>query len=273
MTNDCERPAALGLKAYRCIHLHAKMTRQFDDEPFIVRVSTNPSRSAPMREREALLGPGQADPPLGFRAYLFSGGSPRVARAEGTFDVPNSLNHLTDGDIVRINPRGGELWVMYRLESHFNSILLNIILSCRNHLPSTALHMLSNGRRCSDLSFCQELARARHPGFMIGVPLYSDIASRHDFVVQAPGAFDETAVKQSVNRRGSLTGEIFRREHEAHLAGGVDESRPLWRAARAEGNSPSPHNRTASAGRALHCAQPSLRTRGVLSLRPPQASR
>ena|ERR1700686_547244 len=27
---------------------------------------------------------------------------------------------------------------------------------------------------------------------MIGIPLYSDIASKHDFVVQAKGAFDET---------------------------------------------------------------------------------
>jgi len=27
---------------------------------------------------------------------------------------------------------------------------------------------------------------------MIGIPLYSDVASKHDFVVQAEGAFDET---------------------------------------------------------------------------------
>ena len=27
---------------------------------------------------------------------------------------------------------------------------------------------------------------------MFGIPLYSDIASKHDFVVQAKGAYDET---------------------------------------------------------------------------------
>ncbi|HEV2292253.1 MAG TPA: His-Xaa-Ser system radical SAM maturase HxsC [Tepidisphaeraceae bacterium] len=162
--------------------------------------------------------------------------------------VPESLEHLTDGDIVRVNPRGGEIWVMYRRRSRFNSMLLTercnsncvmcsqppkdaddgflieeflkaiplmdlatpelgitggeptllgagllrVIHSCKNHLPDTALHMLSNGRRCSDLSFCRELARAAHPDFVIGIPLYADVASRHDFVVQAAGAFDET---------------------------------------------------------------------------------
>jgi His-Xaa-Ser system radical SAM maturase HxsC len=42
------------------------------------------------------------------------------------------------------------------------------------------------------LSFCEELAGVGHPDLVIGIPLYSDIASRHDFVVQAVGAFDQT---------------------------------------------------------------------------------
>jgi His-Xaa-Ser system radical SAM maturase HxsC len=52
--------------------------------------------------------------------------------------------------------------------------------------------MLSNGRLFNYLSLCREIAAIDHPDLMIGIPLYSDIAHRHDFVVQAEGAFDQT---------------------------------------------------------------------------------
>jgi len=38
----------------------------------------------------------------------------------------------------------------------------------------------------------EKFARLKHPDLMLGIPLYSDIASIHDFVVQADGAYDET---------------------------------------------------------------------------------
>ena len=231
------------------IHLHAKIARQCDGEPFVVRVATNPLRPVALRNREAFLpAGGEVDLPPDFLAYLLPVGTRPVGDVRTVFDIPDSLNHLADGDIVRINPRGGEIWVMYRRDSRFNSMLLTercnsncvmcsqppkerddsflvreylqaiplmdlstpelgitggeptllgddllkVITCCRKHLPNTALHMLSNGRRCADLTFCQELARVGHPDFMIGVPLYSDVAHRHDFIVQAAGAFDET---------------------------------------------------------------------------------
>src|SRR4051794_5159106 len=70
--------------------------------------------------------------------------------------------------------------------------LLAVIRRCKQYLPETALHMLSNGRLFAYLSLCRELAAIGHPDLMIGIPLYSDIAHRHDFVVQADGAFDQT---------------------------------------------------------------------------------
>jgi His-Xaa-Ser system radical SAM maturase HxsC len=70
--------------------------------------------------------------------------------------------------------------------------LLDVIHAAKRHLPRTSLHMLSNGRRFRDAQFARHLAEVGHPDFMIGIPLYSDIASRHDFVVQVKGAFDET---------------------------------------------------------------------------------
>jgi His-Xaa-Ser system radical SAM maturase HxsC len=69
--------------------------------------------------------------------------------------------------------------------------LFDVIEAAKHCLPKTALHILSNGRLLS-LDFVKRIARIDHPDLMIGIPLYSDIASKHDFVVQAKGAFDET---------------------------------------------------------------------------------
>lgn len=70
--------------------------------------------------------------------------------------------------------------------------LTEVIRSAKNHLPSTALHMLSNGRRFADLRYAEEIAEVSHPDLMIGIPIYSDISADHDFIVQAVGAFTET---------------------------------------------------------------------------------
>lgn len=59
-------------------------------------------------------------------------------------------------------------------------------------LPATALHILTNGRRFNDASYAREFARICHHDLMLGIPLYSDVDWRHDYVVQARGAYDET---------------------------------------------------------------------------------
>ncbi len=69
---------------------------------------------------------------------------------------------------------------------------LDVLKMTKQYLPQTALHMLTNGRLFSSLELAQQVAEVDHPDFMVGIPLYSDIASKHDFVVQAKGAFDET---------------------------------------------------------------------------------
>lgn len=70
--------------------------------------------------------------------------------------------------------------------------LFGVVRAVRTHLPATALHLLSNGRLFRHLSLARGLAGCAHPDLMVGVPLYSDLPARHDFVVQARGAFDET---------------------------------------------------------------------------------
>jgi His-Xaa-Ser system radical SAM maturase HxsC len=67
-----------------------------------------------------------------------------------------------------------------------------LVQTIRALLPRTALHILTNGRNFQDIRLAKRLAEIRHPDLMLGVPLYSDVAAIHDFVVQADGAFDET---------------------------------------------------------------------------------
>jgi His-Xaa-Ser system radical SAM maturase HxsC len=59
-------------------------------------------------------------------------------------------------------------------------------------LPKTAVHILSNGRAFKAWNFANHIGAIRHHDLMIGIPLYSDISSAHDYVVQAEGAFDDT---------------------------------------------------------------------------------
>jgi His-Xaa-Ser system radical SAM maturase HxsC len=74
---------------------------------------------------------------------------------------------------------------------------------CKELLPATSLHILSNGRLFYYGSLARELGGIGHPDLMIGVPLYSDLDFEHDFIVQAAGAFDETLVGlQNLGRFG-----------------------------------------------------------------------
>lgn len=72
--------------------------------------------------------------------------------------------------------------------------LLWLIQRCKELLPTTSLHVLSNGRLFYYGAFARDLAAIGHPDLMIGIPLYSDIDWEHDHVVQAVGAFDQTLV-------------------------------------------------------------------------------
>jgi len=70
--------------------------------------------------------------------------------------------------------------------------LLRLLRQLKSYLPNTAVHLLSNGRNFRHLHSARRLAAIQHPDLMLGIPLYSDVAAIHDFVVQADGAYDET---------------------------------------------------------------------------------
>jgi His-Xaa-Ser system radical SAM maturase HxsC len=69
---------------------------------------------------------------------------------------------------------------------------IELLRTIKNYLPRSAVHVLTNGRTAKDRNLVQQIAGLQHPDLMFGIPLYSDIASKHDFVVQAKGAYDET---------------------------------------------------------------------------------
>jgi len=70
--------------------------------------------------------------------------------------------------------------------------LLRILRACKSWLPNTSMHILSNGRRFADAAFAARYAAIDHPDLMVGIPIYSDLSTLHDYVVQSDGAFDET---------------------------------------------------------------------------------
>lgn len=70
--------------------------------------------------------------------------------------------------------------------------LIKILKTLKNYLPTAGVHILSNGRKFSNLELASKVAKIGHPDLMIGIPLYSDVSNIHDYVVQADGAFDET---------------------------------------------------------------------------------
>jgi His-Xaa-Ser system radical SAM maturase HxsC len=228
------------------IPLTATFERRPDGHSFVARLSDDANLPEVLRENEVLLlrgeQPVQGD---GFRRVLRVGGT---AHSDHEVSVPSTLDHLQDGDIVRINEAAGELRVLYRQGSHHNVLfftercnsrclmcsqpprdvddeyliddmlesiplmvadthvlcitggeptilgwrLMEVMTTVAKHLPDTALHMLSNGRAFAYKETAKAMSRSGVRDLMIGIPLYADVASVHNFVVQAKNAFDQT---------------------------------------------------------------------------------
>jgi His-Xaa-Ser system radical SAM maturase HxsC len=94
--------------------------------------------------------------------------------------------------IPLIPPDAAELGISGGEPALLGDRLVGLLRSMRDHLPRTAVHVLSNGRRLSDPTFARAVVEVRHPDLMLGIPLYADLPELHDYVVQANGAFNET---------------------------------------------------------------------------------
>ena len=71
---------------------------------------------------------------------------------------------------------------------------VRLLEQCRDVLPSTAVHVLTNGRGFASSEIASAWASINHPQLMAGIPIYSAVDCVHDYVVQAQGALDETVL-------------------------------------------------------------------------------
>jgi His-Xaa-Ser system radical SAM maturase HxsC len=227
--------------------------RNFSDCPtrLVLRVSAQSNRPRSLRAREAFLLAGETLPE-GFGVYLaFANNADALKQlpAEArTVVLPNDLDYLADGDVLRLWPQSNSVRVLYRRNSSYNYFLLTercnhyclmcsqppknvddswivddvlaaiplidpstqeigftggeptllgedffrILRAMKSYLPRTAIHILSNGRRFESSEFAKRYADIGHFDIMVGIPIYSDVSTIHDYVVQSDGAFDET---------------------------------------------------------------------------------
>jgi His-Xaa-Ser system radical SAM maturase HxsC len=70
--------------------------------------------------------------------------------------------------------------------------LFMLISQLKSSMPITEIHILTNGRTFAFPEYARTFAGIGHPNISLGIPLYSDTAGVHDYVVQAKGAFDQT---------------------------------------------------------------------------------
>lgn len=96
-------------------------------------------------------------------------------------------------DLIRLIPRDARtLGITGGEPTLFGDDFTSLVRHIKNWLPTTSLHILSNGRRFADPVFADAYAAVNHPDVMLGIPIYSEDPALHDYVVQADGAFDET---------------------------------------------------------------------------------
>jgi His-Xaa-Ser system radical SAM maturase HxsC len=222
------------------------------EAPIVARIVTDDSRPLDCRRDSVLLWRESIQPKdvAGYPAVL----TPLRGPAWDLGGVPlihsiQSLDYLSDGDVVAVDP-SGLVRTLYRKNSLHNSVLLTeqcnsyclmcsqppkpendfdrlaehfrlidlidpgtkelgltggeptlfkddflrLIGHCKSRLPGTALHVLTNGRLFYYRELARRLGEIAHPDIMLGIPLYSDVDSEHDYVVQARGAFEETVL-------------------------------------------------------------------------------
>ncbi|MDC1281189.1 His-Xaa-Ser system radical SAM maturase HxsC [Methylophilaceae bacterium] len=69
---------------------------------------------------------------------------------------------------------------------------INLLRRTKLSLPEMGVDVLTNGRAFSQEPFTKGIASVDHPNCTFGIPLYSHDPVRHNYVVQAENAFDET---------------------------------------------------------------------------------
>jgi His-Xaa-Ser system radical SAM maturase HxsC len=99
--------------------------------------------------------------------------------------IHQQLLPLIPKDCPELGITGGEPTLM-------GNLFFDLLSQIRLELPNTEVHCLTNGRTFAWRSFAKKLGAMKNDRLMLGIPLYSDYAPIHDYIVQAKGAFEQT---------------------------------------------------------------------------------
>lgn len=121
--------------------------------------------------------------------------------------------------IPLISPSAAEIGITGGEPTLLGNELITMFKRFKSYLPNTSIHVLTNGRNFIDTQLVKGIAEVEHPDLMFGIPLYSDIPSIHDYVVQANNAYNETlkgiinlkSVNQKVEIRVVLHKQTYQR--------------------------------------------------------------
>lgn len=71
---------------------------------------------------------------------------------------------------------------------------VDLLSQIKRELPEFDVHVLSNGRKFADATFCSSMKQVVSDRLVIGIPIYGSIAEDHDEIVGADGALYETVL-------------------------------------------------------------------------------
>jgi His-Xaa-Ser system radical SAM maturase HxsC len=91
-----------------------------------------------------------------------------------------------------ISPETRELCITGGEPTLLGERFLEVLRALKFHLPETSIHVLTNGRNFESPFLAKAVADVQNSDLMLGIPLYADVAWKHDFIVQSKGAFDQT---------------------------------------------------------------------------------
>lgn len=92
---------------------------------------------------------------------------------------------LIPTDTSSLGFTGGEITLLH-------DGFIQLLQATKSYLPDTRIDVLTNARLLAYLRYAERIGAVKHPNLILCVPLYADVDSIHDFVVQARGAFDQT---------------------------------------------------------------------------------
>lgn len=70
--------------------------------------------------------------------------------------------------------------------------LIELLEAIAKKKPNQRVHILTNGRNFSKIENVEQLSKIKNIKLSFGIPIYSDIAEEHDYIVGVDGSFKET---------------------------------------------------------------------------------